>query len=186
MPRPSPRVLPPTHVSSTSTCSFGRPPMRSWSGRTMPRAQFVQDAEGGFVSCQPKLPLKLHRRHARRLAGDEVSGPEPDAERRMTALHDGADQETGLAAARTALQNTRSGDHAEGLGDQAAMRADKAVRPAGTPKIGSARRVIGKKSLKLRERLGESQIVALVDVHSRHDGQTLALVGVCVNRIGKN
>jgi len=36
MPRPSPRVLPPTHVSSTSTCSFGRPPMRSWSGRTMP------------------------------------------------------------------------------------------------------------------------------------------------------
>ncbi|HKN28706.1 MAG TPA: hypothetical protein VJY34_12795, partial [Roseiarcus sp.] len=46
-------------------------------------------------------------------------------------------------------------------------------------------RVIGKKSLKLRERLGESQIVALVDVHSRHDGQTLALVGVCVNRIGK-
>src|SRR5271166_4972764 len=149
------------------------------------RAQFVQDAEGSFVSCQPKLPLKLHRRHARRLAGDEVSGPEPDAERRMTALHDGADQETGLAAARTALQNTRSGDHAEGLGDQAAMRADKAVRPAGTPKIGSARRVIGKKSLKLRERLGESQIVALVDVHSRHDGQTLALVGVCVNRISK-
>jgi Protein of unknown function (DUF2934) len=32
MPRPSPSFLPPTHVSSTSTCSFGRPPMRSWSG----------------------------------------------------------------------------------------------------------------------------------------------------------
>jgi len=54
------------------------------------RAQFVQDAEGGFISCQPKLPLKLHRRHPRRLAGDEVRGPEPDAERRMTAFHDGA------------------------------------------------------------------------------------------------
>src|SRR5271166_2410075 len=133
------------------------------------RAQFVQDAEGSFVSCQAKLPLKLHRRHARRLAGDEVSGPEPDAERRMTALHDGADQETGLAAARTALQNTRSGDNAEGLGDQAAMRADKA-RPAGTPKIGSARRVIRKQLLKLWERSGESQIVALMDVNGRHDG----------------
>ena len=103
----------------------------------------------------------------------------------MTAFHDGADQETGLAAARTALQNTRSGDNAEGLGDQAAMRADKAVRPAGAPKIGSARRVIGKQLLKLRERLGKSQIVALVNVHSRHNGQTLALVGVCVNRIGR-
>jgi hypothetical protein len=104
----------------------------------------------------------------------------------MTAFHDGADQEAGLAAAPTALQNTRSGDHAEGLSDQAAMPADKAVRPAGTPKIGSARRVIGKQLLKLRERAGESQIVALVDVHSHHDGQTLALVGICVNRIGKN
>ncbi|MGD1038594.1 MAG: hypothetical protein ABR878_15765, partial [Roseiarcus sp.] len=39
--------------------------------------------------------------------------------------------------------------------------------------------------LKLRERLGKSQIVALVNVHSRHNGQTLALVGVCVNRIGR-
>jgi hypothetical protein len=39
--------------------------------------------------------------------------------------------------------------------------------------------------LKLRERSGQSQIVALVDVHSRHNGQMLALVGVCVNRIGR-
>jgi len=51
------------------------------------------------------------------------------------------------------------------------MRADKAVRPAGTPKIGSARRVIGKQLLKLRQRLGKNQIVALEDVHDRHDGQ---------------
>src|SRR5271157_5743299 len=35
-PRPSPRVRPPIQVSSTSTCSFARPPMRSWCGRTIP------------------------------------------------------------------------------------------------------------------------------------------------------
>jgi hypothetical protein len=34
--------------------------------------------------------------------------------------------------------------------------------------------------------LGKSQIVALVNVHSRHNGQMLALVGVCVNRIGRD
>jgi hypothetical protein len=135
------------------------------------RAQFVQDAEGGFISRQPKLPLKLHGRHPRRLAGDEVGGPEPDSERRMTAFHDGADQEAGLAATRTALQNTGSGDNAEGFGDLAAMRADKAFSPTGPPKIGSTCRVIGKQLLKLRERLGKSQIVALVDVHRRHDRQ---------------
>ena len=89
----------------------------------------------------------------------------------MTAFHDRADQETGLAATRTALQNAGSGDNTEGFGDLAAMRADKAVRPTGAPKIGSTCRVIGKQLLKLRERLGKSQIVALVDVHGRHDGQ---------------
>ena len=46
------------------------------------------------------------------------------------------------------------------------MRADKAVRPAGTPKIGSVRRVIGKQLLKLRQRSGESQIIALVEPES--------------------
>ena len=34
--------------------------------------------------------------------------------------------------------------------------------------------------------LGESQVVTLVDVHRAHHGQTLTLVGVCVNRIGKH
>jgi len=38
-------------------------------------------------------------------------------------------------------------------------------------KIGSTRRVIGKQLLKLRQRLGKNQIVALEDVHDRHDGQ---------------
>lgn len=36
VPRPSPRVEPPTHVSSTSTWPVRSPPMRSRSGRTMP------------------------------------------------------------------------------------------------------------------------------------------------------
>jgi hypothetical protein len=89
----------------------------------------------------------------------------------MTAFHDCADQEAGLAATRTALQNAGSGDNAEGLGDLAAMRADNAVRPTGAPKIASTCRVIGKQPLKLRERLGKSQIVALVDIHVRHDGR---------------
>jgi len=32
--------------------------------------------------------------------------------------------------------------------------------------------------------LGESQVVALVDVHGKHNGQILDVAGVCVNRIG--
>jgi hypothetical protein len=32
--------------------------------------------------------------------------------------------------------------------------------------------------------LGESQVVTLVDIHGSHNGQTLDVVGVCVNQIG--
>jgi len=154
-------------------------------------AQFVQDSEGGFISRQPKLPLELHPRHAGGLTGDQIGGPKPDAEWRMAALHDSADQEPGLASARAALQNAGPGDDAKGFANCATMPADKAVRPTGMFKINCARRVIGKLSLELRQRLGESQIFALVNVHGGHQAsrrscseQTLALGGVCVNRIG--
>ena len=102
----------------------------------------------------------------------------------MAALHDGANQEARLSAARAALQNPRSGGNTVGFGDHAAMRADNAVRPAGPLDIESARRVIRKLLLKFGERLGESQVVPLVDVHDSHNEQMLDVVGVCVNRIG--
>ena len=65
----------------------------------------MQNAEGGLVSRQPKLALKLHRRHAVRLAGDEVGRPEPNAQRRMAALHDGPDGQSRFATAMAASQN---------------------------------------------------------------------------------
>jgi hypothetical protein len=80
----------------------------------------------------------------------------------VAALHDRADQEAGLAATRAAFQNARPGDDAEGLADCAAMPTGKAVRPADAFKISRARHVIGKLPLELRERLRESQVVALV------------------------
>ena len=143
----------------------------------------MQNAKGGFVARQSKLPLKLHRRHARRLACDEVGGPELDAERRMAAFHDGADQKAGLAAAGAALQNAGAGDNAGRLGDQIAMPAYKTVSPAGAPEIGGTCSVFGKQPLKIRKRLRKSKVVPLVNVHV-HDGKTLDLAGVCVNRIG--
>ena len=100
----------------------------------------------------------------------------------MTAFHDSTDQEAGLAAARTALQNTRSGDMRKGSAIRSQCGSASPVRPWARPKIGSVRCVIGKQLLKLRERLGESQIVALVDLDSRHDAQTLALVGTIRGR----
>ena len=75
-----------------------------------------------------------------------------------------------MASTRTAFQNTGPGYNTEGFTNHAAMRADKTLRPPGASKIGGTRCVIRKQLLKLGERLGESQIVTLKDVHSRHDG----------------
>jgi hypothetical protein len=101
----------------------------------------------------------------------------------MAALHDGANQEARLSAARATLQNPRSSENTVGFRGHTAMRADKAVRPAGPLEMGSARRVIRRLLLKFGVRLGESQVVTLVDFHGSHNGQTLDVVGVCVNRI---
>jgi hypothetical protein len=72
-------------------------------------AQLVENAEGRLVARQPELPLKLHGGYSRCLAGDQIGRPEPDIQRRMAALHDGAHQKTSLATTCSALQNARPG-----------------------------------------------------------------------------
>ena len=94
------------------------------------RAELMQDAEGGFVPRQPKLPLKLHRRHARRLAGDQIGGPKTRAQRRVAALHDRADGQPRLAAASTTGQDAGPRGDAERFTHDAAVRAGEPVTPA--------------------------------------------------------
>jgi hypothetical protein len=76
------------------------------------------------IFVQSMLPLKLHR-NTRCLAGDEICGPEPNAERRVTALHHRASQEAGLASTRAAFQNTGAGCDVEGFANHAQCRQTK-------------------------------------------------------------
>jgi hypothetical protein len=164
----------------------------------------VQDAESRLVTGQAKLPLDLHRRHAGRLAGDEVGRPEPDAEGRMTALHHRAHGQARLAAAGPASQDAGPGGDAERFAHNAAVGAGKAFAPACLFQIGGAGGVVGEKPLELGERFREGEVGAIENVHShplirfRHTGPPcrvrqsdnhvvrgkLDVVGVCVNRIG--
>jgi len=62
----------------------------------------------------------------------------------MTAFHDGADQEAGLAATRTALQKPPgSGDMRKGSAIWPQCGQTKPSGQTGAPKIGSTCRVIG-------------------------------------------
>jgi hypothetical protein len=86
-------------------------------------------------------------------------------------------------AALAAAQDAGSISEAERLSRHLTMGANEAAAPASLLQVGGAGRVVGKKSLKLWERLGEPKIATLVNVHEH--GRTLALVAVGYNRIGK-
>lgn len=131
-------------------------------------AQLVENAEGRLVARQPELPLKLHGGYSRCLAGDQIGRPEPDIQRRMAALHDGAHQKTSLATTCSALQNARPGSDGKRLRHEATVGADEAVSPAGAFQIGRASRVIREKPLELRKGLREGKIVPLMDIHAGH------------------
>src|SRR5208282_5082158 len=108
-----------------------------------------------------------------------------------------------LTAAFAAFQHARAGGNAERFASHTAMRTDEAVSPARLFEIFSACSIIQKEPLKFRQRLRKRQFGMLVDVHQNRCGcihsrivpsdnrtglareETLALVGVCVNRIGK-
>src|SRR5467141_2696066 len=50
-------------------------------------AEFVEDLERRLVEVQAQLALELDGRDAWRMARNEVSGPEPDRQRRAGPLH---------------------------------------------------------------------------------------------------
>ena len=83
----------------------------------------------------------------------------------MAAFHDGANRQARIAAALAAAQDTGPSGDAEGLAYGMAMRTDKPLAPSSFFQVGSTRRFIGKKLLKILKRLRKGQVVTLKDVH---------------------
>src|ERR1700751_168779 len=148
-----------------------------------PRAEFVEDLKRRLIARQTKLSLKLHGRHAGCLAGHQIGRPKPYAQRRVRACHDRSNRQPGVTAALAAAQDAGSISEAERLSRHLTMGANEPAAPASLLQVGGAGGVVGKKSLKLWERLWEPKIATLVNVHEH--GRTLALVAVGYNRIGK-
>src|SRR5208282_4420788 len=121
--------------------------------------------KGGLVAREPKLALKLHGGHAGRLAGDEVSSPEPYAQRRVAALHDGPGRQSRLAAAFAAGQDARPRGDAERFADFPAMGAGETLGPSGLFKIAGTGRVVRKEPLELGERFRKRKLGAVENVH---------------------
>ena len=95
------------------------------------RAELVENLKGRLVARKTKLPLKLHGGHAGRLTGDQISGPEPDVQRSVATLHHCSHRQPGVLAALAAAQDARAVFKVERLSRRAAVRAGKAVSPAG-------------------------------------------------------
>ena len=129
-------------------------------------AQLVQDAKRRLVARQAELPLELHRRHALRLTGDQIGGPKPHAQWRMTALHDRADRQSGVLATLPAAQDARPVIKAERFSAHLTVRANEPFIPAGLLQIRSAGRVVREKTLELRKRPGEGQAGVVANIHA--------------------
>ena len=59
------------------------------------------------VAFDFELPLKLHRRHARRLRRHQIRRPKPCRKRRVRVLHHGSGGERGIFPAGWATKNNR-------------------------------------------------------------------------------
>ena len=127
--------------------------------------ELVENAKGRLIARQAKLSLKLDRRDARRLAGDQISRPKPCAQRGMATFHDRSNHQARVTSAFAAAQDTGASGDAEGLTYGMAMRTDKSVAPSSFFQVRCTRRFIGKKLLKFWKRLRKGQISTLKDIH---------------------
>ena len=137
-------------------------------GTHHPGAELMKDAEGRLIARQAELPLKLDGRHSGRLAGDQVSRPEPSRQRRVAALHDGPSHQAYVFATDAAAQNARARLETERLANDAAPWAGEPSLPAGAFEIGGTGRVVGENTLELRQRLRERQVFTGQDIHAQH------------------
>ena len=135
-----------------------------------------------LIARQAKLSLKLNRRDAGRLAGDQISRPKPCAQRHMAAFHDGANRQARIVAALATAQDTGTSGDAEGIACGMAMRTDEAVAPSSFFHVGSTLRFIGKKLLKLWKRPRKGQVVTLKDVHGSPIIHTKSIPSGCVRQ----
>src|SRR5271170_1366943 len=105
-------------------------------------AEFVKYLERRLITVQAKLPLELDRRHAGRMARNEVCRPEPDRQRRAGPLHDRAGRQRIIPLTFAAPQNLRPVGEAVGFAGFAAPSADEPVAPADGFKVSSASRIV--------------------------------------------
>lgn len=141
------------------------------------RAQLVQDLEGGFVSGEAKLPLKLHSRKAGRHAGNEISAPKPYCKRCSGPFHHGSGRQSRVLPACPATQNARSRRETVGLARRLAERADELFGPAHAFQVSGASGVIREQFLKLRQGLGERQVFPFENVgEGRHGSDRQAQI----------
>ncbi len=125
--------------------------------------------EGCLIARPAELPRELHRRHARRLAGNQGRRPKPYRQRRMRAIPDGAGSEARVAVAMTTPENAGAIGKAVRLTGRATVVTDEPITPPSALKVGRACRFVREPSLKLWQRARERPIASVkhVDNHGR-------------------
>ena len=128
--------------------------------------KLVKNSKCSFIACQSKLPLELNGRYAGGLSGNKICCPEPRSQRRMAAFHNSSDRQSFFVAALAADQYPWPRGDTKRFANFLTSRTRKPADPPRPLQIAGARILIGKKPLKLGERLRERQIVDVENVHN--------------------
>jgi hypothetical protein len=128
-------------------------------------AELVENLESRLVTGNTQLPLKLHGRHARGLASQQIGAPKPDMQRRMRTFHYRSHRQSCVAPALAASKYTGAIWKSKRIARRCTIRADKPVAPTKFLQINCTGFIVGKKPLKLRKGLGERKVIVLMNTH---------------------
>ncbi len=117
-------------------------------GRHHAVAQLGADQPGRLVRAESELALQLQRRDAVGMGRHQIGRPEPDGQRQLGVVHDGAGGHRGLPMAAGALPGPRLGVQLPGSAG-AAAGAHKAIGPPRFEQVPDAGRLIREALLKL-------------------------------------
>jgi len=132
-------------------------------------AELVKYLKCRFITTKSKLALELDGRLSWNLCSHQVRAPKPRRKGRVARLHNRSRRQRGIGLAAPAAKHNRGARcEAVRLSGKSALWARKSARPTNGFEVVSARCVIGKDPLKLRERGGET-----ANVHGRNTSRSL-------------
>lgn len=122
-------------------------------------SELMKDLVRGFIPRKAKLPLELKGALTRGLGSDQVSGPEPSREGRVSVIHNRLSGQADVYTAEAATEDTKSVLEPEGLTRGTTLGTAEDLGPTKPFQVGCTGSVVGEDFLEVWKGSWESSWV---------------------------